>query len=81
VFTWICPACGQLIRDRRAVLMPAADERGMQSTAGGWSPRWRVPLAYDEELDAHGRALLTLLREQSPGQQWWLGYLDTGVDD
>jgi hypothetical protein len=25
--------------------------------------------------------VLSLLREQSPGQQWWLGYLDTGVDD
>jgi hypothetical protein len=22
-----------------------------------------------------------LLREQAPGQPWWLGYLDTGVDD
>lgn len=31
--------------------------------------------------DAHDRALLALLREQSPDQRWWLGYLDTGVDD
>ena len=40
-----------------------------------------VPLGYGEERDVHDRALLTLLREQSPGQRWWLGYLDTGVDD
>jgi hypothetical protein len=25
--------------------------------------------------------VLTLLREQSPDQPWWLGYLDTGADD
>ncbi|MET9019560.1 hypothetical protein ABZV93_06230 [Actinopolymorpha sp. NPDC004070] len=27
------------------------------------------------------RALLSLLREQSPDQPWWIGYLDTGADD
>jgi hypothetical protein len=26
-------------------------------------------------------AVLALLSEQSPGQRWWLGYLDTGADD
>jgi hypothetical protein len=40
-----------------------------------------VLLAYGEKREVHDRALLTLLREQSPGQRWWLGYLDTGVDD
>jgi hypothetical protein len=40
-----------------------------------------VLVAYGEERDAHDRAVLTLLRQQSPGQRWWLGYLDTGVDD
>jgi hypothetical protein len=25
--------------------------------------------------------VLALLAEQSPDQRWWLGYLDTGVDD
>ena len=40
-----------------------------------------VLVAYGEERDVHDRALLTLLREQSPDQPWWLGYLDTGVDD
>ena len=30
-----------------------------------------------EDLDV----LLRLLGEQSPDQPWWLGYLDTGVDD
>ena len=40
-----------------------------------------VLVAYGEERDAHDRALLTLLCEQSPDQRWWLGYLDTGVDD
>jgi hypothetical protein len=41
-----------------------------------------VPVPYGTDVrDAHGRALLTLLREQSPDQRWWLGYLDTGADD
>ena len=31
--------------------------------------------------DEHDRAVLTLLSEQSAGQPWWLGYLDTGADD
>lgn len=31
--------------------------------------------------DAHDQAVLGLLREQSPNQLWWLGYLDTGADD
>lgn len=31
--------------------------------------------------DVHDRAVLTLLSEQSAGQPWWLGYLDTGADD
>jgi hypothetical protein len=31
--------------------------------------------------DTHDRAVLALLSEQSPGQRWWLGYLDTGADD
>ena len=31
--------------------------------------------------DRHDQAVLTLLREQSPDQPWWLGYLDTGADD
>jgi hypothetical protein len=35
----------------------------------------------DEESDGHARVLLALLRNQSPDQPWWLGYLDTGVDD
>jgi hypothetical protein len=35
----------------------------------------------DEAQDKHDRAVLTLLSEHSPGQPWWLGYLDTGADD
>ncbi|MGH9063900.1 MAG: hypothetical protein ACRD0L_08050 [Acidimicrobiales bacterium] len=31
--------------------------------------------------DKHDRAVLALLNEQSAGQPWWLGYLDTGADD
>jgi hypothetical protein len=31
--------------------------------------------------DQHDQAVLGLLREQSAGQPWWLGYLDTGADD
>ena len=34
-----------------------------------------------EGQDEHDRAVLTLLSEQSAGQPWWLGYLDTGADD
>src|SRR5579862_5589347 len=31
--------------------------------------------------DEHDQAVLALLRGQSAGQPWWLGYLDTGADD
>jgi hypothetical protein len=31
--------------------------------------------------DKHDQAVLALLSERSPGQPWWLGYLDTGADD
>ena len=34
-----------------------------------------------EEQHKHDQAVLALLSEQSPGQPWWLGYLDTGADD
>ena len=34
-----------------------------------------------EGQDDHDRAVLMLLSEQSAGQPWWLGYLDTGADD
>jgi hypothetical protein len=40
-----------------------------------------VMVAYGDEVAAHDRAVLALLAEQSPSQPWWLGYLDTGVDD
>ena len=36
---------------------------------------------WGEEQNAHDRAMLAPLREQSAGQPWWLGYLDTGADD
>ena len=31
--------------------------------------------------DEDDRMVLAVLSEQSPNQTWWLGYLDTGVDD
>ncbi len=31
--------------------------------------------------DKHDRAMLAVLSDQSAGQPWWLGYLDTGADD
>ena len=34
VFTWTCSACGQTIRDRGPVLMPAADEQGHADGCG-----------------------------------------------
>ncbi len=34
-----------------------------------------------EGQDEHDRAVLALLSDQSAGQPWWLGYLDTGADD
>lgn len=40
-----------------------------------------VMVAYGDERIRHDRAVLALLAEQSPDQRWWLGYLDTGVDD
>jgi hypothetical protein len=38
-------------------------------------------VADGEERVKHDRAMLALLAGQSPDQRWWLGYLDTGVDD
>jgi hypothetical protein len=35
----------------------------------------------DEERAKRDLAVLALLSEQSAGQPWWLGYLDTGVAD
>ena len=35
----------------------------------------------DEERKQRDLAVSALLSEQSAGQPWWLGYLDTGVDD
>jgi hypothetical protein len=32
-------------------------------------------------VKAHDQALIALLRERSPDQPWWLGYLETGADD
>lgn len=34
-----------------------------------------------EGQQRHDRAVVALLNRQSPDQQWWLGYLDTGSDD
>src|SRR5918999_2664900 len=34
----------------------------------------------DERRHKHDRAMIALLSEQSAGQPWWLGYLDTGAD-
>ncbi|MGA8017159.1 MAG: hypothetical protein WCB85_14720 [Candidatus Dormiibacterota bacterium] len=34
-----------------------------------------------EGQDEHDLAVLALLSEQSAGQPWWLGYLDTGGND
>jgi hypothetical protein len=35
----------------------------------------------DEERNQRDLAVRALLSEYSAGQRWWLGYLDTGVDD
>jgi hypothetical protein len=40
-----------------------------------------VVVAEGEERVKHDRAVLALLARQSPDQRWWLGYLETGVDD
>jgi hypothetical protein len=40
-----------------------------------------VVLPYGEGQVKHDRAVLALLTEESVGQPWWLGYLDTGADD
>jgi len=37
--------------------------------------------ASGEDQGVHDQAVLALLSEQSAGQPWWLGYLDTGSDD
>ncbi|RAV07989.1 MULTISPECIES: hypothetical protein [Mycobacterium avium complex (MAC)] len=33
------------------------------------------------EKQSHDRAIVALLTRQSPDQQWWIGYLDTGSAD
>jgi hypothetical protein len=35
----------------------------------------------DQGRSEHVQALLRVLRDESADQSWWLGYLDTGVDD
>jgi len=40
-----------------------------------------VEPASDDQWDIHDRAVVALLGQYSPGQPWWLGYLDTGADD
>jgi hypothetical protein len=35
----------------------------------------------DEDRNQHDLAVSALLSEHPAGQPWWLGYLDTGVDD
>ena len=35
----------------------------------------------DDSRDRHDQAIVALLGEHSASQPWWLGYLDTGVDD
>ncbi|MCM3920473.1 hypothetical protein ND748_02065 [Frankia sp. AiPs1] len=37
--------------------------------------------ASEDKQKKHEQAMLTLLREHSADQPWWLGYLDTGADD
>jgi hypothetical protein len=40
-----------------------------------------VVLPYGDEQAGRDRAMLALLTGQSASQPWWLGYLDTGLDD
>ena len=62
------------------------------STLGGLTITAAIPPVFEayatvvlphggERQDEHDRAMLALLSEQSAGQRWWLGYLDTGADD
>ena len=37
--------------------------------------------AIEDQWNDHDRAVVALLGQYSAGQPWWLGYLDTGVDD
>jgi hypothetical protein len=59
--------------------------RGRTITAAippGFETYATVMLPYGgERQDKHDHAVLALLSEQSAGQRWWLGYLDTGADD
>ncbi|GAB2911522.1 hypothetical protein [Streptomyces mayteni] len=40
-----------------------------------------VPEDDDVAWEALDRALVSVLRGESPNQPWWLGYLDNGADD
>ena len=41
----------------------------------------RLPYDWQAEQAAHDAALIDVLRACSRSDSWWLGYLDTGVDD
>jgi hypothetical protein len=61
-------------------------------TVHGFTIDAAIPLVFDAyatvvqpdgfaEQDQHDRDVLALLRQNTPDQPWWLGYLDTGTHD
>lgn len=40
-----------------------------------------LPRVPEQQQDRHDAALIDLLQRHTVDQPWWLGYLDTGVDD
>jgi hypothetical protein len=61
-------------------------------TTGGLTINSAIPPGFDayatvvipearEDRMRQDRAVVSVLENQSPEQQWWLGYLDTGVED
>ncbi|MDQ1485858.1 MAG: hypothetical protein QOJ62_1551 [Actinomycetota bacterium] len=88
------PAPARRVRDGRSWRIGDAAEVAWiaQGTVTGLTIASAIPPIFDAyattvvpgdaaDRDEHDRALLTLLSDQSAGQPWWLGYLDTGADD
>lgn len=84
----------RVIRDGRSWLVgTAADVAWIQAaTSVGVTITSAIPPVFDdyatavlpetrEERQRHDRAVVALLSRQSPDQQWWIGYLDTGCAD
>lgn len=58
------------------------DRTVLSAIPAGFARYATVPVPEDDSARSRAdAALVEVLQAQSPGQSWWLGYLDTGVAD